>query len=88
MNNYQWYHRAKQRVEEFLPDLDRELEIEVEETSITLHEGGEEYQTFALIFSHASNPMLYWTMEVEPSEDFIDNQLEDVVRQIYFQRIE
>ncbi len=88
MNNYQWYHRAKQRVEEFLTELDPELEVEVDETSIALAAGGDDYQTFALIFSHASNPMLHWTMEVQPEEDFIDNQLEDVVRQIYFQRIE
>ena len=35
MSTFQWYQRARARVEQFLPDLDRELEVEVEETSIT-----------------------------------------------------
>ena len=88
MSTYRWYHQAKARVEQFIPDLDAELEVEVEETSITPNDGGDAYDTLVLIFSHPSNPYLNWSMEVEPDEDFIDNQLEEVVRRIYFQRVE
>ena len=88
MNNYTWYHKAKTRLERCLADLDHDLEVAVEETEITLNDGGDDYQTFVLVFSHASNPNLRWTMEVQESDEFIDNELENVVRRIYFDRVE
>jgi hypothetical protein len=88
MNNYDWYHKAKTRLEKCLADLDHDLEVEVEETEITLNDGGDDYQTFVLVFSHASNPNLRWTMEVQESDEFIENELESVVRRIYFERVE
>ncbi len=88
MSTFQWYQQAKARVEQFLPALDPELEVEVEQTSITPNDGGAAYDTFVLVFSHPSNPYLNWTMEVEPDEAFINNQLEEVVNRIYFQRVE
>ena len=88
MTTYDWYHKAKARVEEFLPDLDSNLEVEVEETSITPSDGGDDYQTFVLVFSHGSNSNLRWTMEVEANDEFIDHELEEVVKKIYFERVE
>ena len=88
MNNYNWYHKAKTRLETCLADLDHDLEVEVEETEITLNDGGDDYQTFVLVFSHASNPNLRWTMEVQESDELIDNELEAIVRRIYFERVE
>ena len=88
MNMFHWYQQAQARVEEFLPDLDPELEVEVGEDSISPYDGGEEYDTFLLLFYHPSNPKLNWTMAVKPEEDFINNELEEVVRRIYFERVE
>ena len=67
---------------------DGDLEVEVEETEIRPNDGGNDYKTFALVFSHVSNPNLLWTMEVQPSDKFIDNELEEVVKRIYFERVE
>ena len=88
MSIFDWYQQARARVEQFLPDLDPELEVEVEDDSITPYDGGDEYDTFVLLFSHPSNPNLNWTMAVKPDEDFINDQLEEVVRRIYFERVE
>ena len=88
MSSYSWYNRAKLRVEQFLPDLDYALEVEVEETEITPSDGGENYVTSVLVFSHDSNPNLHWTMEVHENDYFIDHELESVVRRIYFERVE
>ena len=88
MNMFQWYQRARDRAQQFIPQLDPELEVDVEEDSITPYDGGEEYDTFVLFFSHPSNPNLNWTMAVKPDEDFINNELEEVVKRIYFQRVE
>ena len=88
MSTYHWYHQAKVRVEEFLPGLDSDLEVEVEETSITPSDGGDDYKTFVLVFSHGSNPNLRWTMEVQANEEFIDHELETVIKRIYFERVE
>ena len=35
ISSYIWYHKTKMRVEQFLPDLDNNLEVNVGETSIT-----------------------------------------------------
>ena len=88
MSMFDWYQQARARVEQFLPDLDPELEVEVEEDSITPYDGSDEYDTFVLLFSHPSNPNLNWTMAVKLDEDFINDQLEEVVRRIYFERVE
>lgn len=88
MSSFNWYHKAKVRAEKFLPGLDRNLEVDVEETSISPYDGGAEYQTYALVFSHESNPNLNWTMEVQENDDFVENELEAVVKKIYFQRVE
>ena len=85
---FEWYQEAKNRAELFLHELDPELEVEVEEDSISPYDGGDEYDTFVLFFSHASNPNLSWTMAVRPDEAFINNELEQVVRRIYFERVE
>lgn len=88
MSSFNWYHKAKVRAEKFLPGLDGNLEVDVEETSITPYDGGAEYQTYALVFSHGSNRNLNWTMEVQENDDFVENELEAVVTKIYFQRVE
>lgn len=71
-----------------MPDLDPDLEVDVAETSIAPYAGGDEYRTCALVFSHGSNPNLNWTMEIQESDEFVDNELELVVKRIYFERVE
>ena len=88
MKPYDWYHKAVEKIAAFLPGLDPDLEVELDTTVVTPNQGGEEYTTFVLVFSHSSNPNLQWTMEVEPDEDYIENELEQVVTNIYLQRIE
>ncbi len=88
MRPYDWYHKAVEKIEAFLPGLDPNLEVELDTTVVTPNQGGEEYTTFVLVFSHSSNPNLQWTMEVELDEDYIENELEQVVTNIYMNRVE
>ncbi len=88
MNIFQWYQRACARVEQFLPELDEELAVDVDETSVTPYDGSDEFATFVLLFSHPTNPNLNWTMSVKPDADFIEHELEGVVRRIYLERVE
>ena len=88
MRPYDWYHRAKGRIEEFLPGLDEGLEVDVDTTVVTPDDEGPEYTTFVLTFSHPSNPNLQWTMEVRMDEEYIEHELEEVVTKIYLQRVE
>lgn len=88
MRPYEWYSKAKARMEEILPTLDPDLEVDVDETSITTNDEGEEYETFVLVFSHTSNPNLQWTMEIQMDDEFIAHELEQVVKKIYFERVE
>ncbi len=88
MRPYDWYHQAVEKIATFLPGLDPNLEVELDTTVVTPKQGGDEYTTFVLVFSHSSNPNLQWTMEVEPDEHYIENELEQVVTNIYLQRVE
>ena len=88
MRPYEWYHRAKEKAESFLPQLDPDLEVDLDTTTITPDQGGDPYTTFVLAFSHQSKPHLQWTMEVEMDDDYIEKELEQVVTNIYLQRVE
>ena len=85
---FDWYTRAKERIERFLPGLDKNLEVDVDTDVITPNDGGPEYTTFVLAFSHPSNPKLHWTMEMRMDEEYIEHQLEEIVTQIYLERVE
>ena len=88
MTPHDWYHKALEKISAFLPGLDPNLEVELDTTVVTPDQGGDEYTTFVLAFSHASNPNLQWTMEVELDDYYIENELEQVVTNIYLQRVE
>ena len=88
MTMFDWYQRARARAEQFIVELDPDLEVDVDEDFITPYDGGEEYDTFVLVFSHPHNQKLNWTMAVRPDEAFISAELEEVVRRIYFERVE
>ena len=88
MTPHDWYRRAQTRIEEFLPRLDEDLEVDVDTTVVTPDDGGAEYTTFVLTFSHPSNPNLQWTMEVRMDEEYIEHELEEVVTKIYLERVE
>ena len=88
MTPYDWYHKAVEKLAAFLPGLDPNLEVELDTTVITPNQGGEEYTTFVLVFSHSSNSKLQWTMEVEQDEEYIENKLQQIVTDIYLRRVE
>jgi hypothetical protein len=88
MRPYDWYIRARERIEQFLPGLDKDLQVDVDTTLVTPNDGSAEYTIFALTFSHPSNPNLQWTMEIQMNEEYIEHELEQIVTQIYFQRVE
>ena len=88
MRPYDWYLKAKERVESFLPSLDPALEIDIDSDVITPNDGGPTYTTLLLVFSHQSNPNLHWTMEIQMDDEFIKGRLEEVVTRIYLARVE
>ena len=85
---FEWYQKAKHRIESFLTDLDTDLEVDVDTTTVTPNQGDEQYTTFVLVFSHSTNANLQWTMEIEMEEFYIERELEKIVRDIYLQRVE
>jgi len=88
MQPIDWYQKAKQKIESFLPELDPNLEVDVDTTTVTPNQGDDQYTTFVLVFSHQTNSNLQWTMEVEEEDFYIENELEKIVKEIYFQRVE
>ena len=88
MQPIEWYQKAKQKIESFLPELDPNLEVDVDTTTVTPNQGDDQYTTFVLVFSHQTNSNLQWTMEAEEEDFYIENELEKIVKEIYFQRVE
>ena len=88
MQPIDWDQKAKQKIESFLPELDPNLEVDVDTTTVTPNQGDDQYTTFVLVFSHQTNSNLQWTMEVEEEDFYIENELEKIVKEIYFQRVE
>ena len=88
MRPFDWYTRAKERIEHFLPRLDKNLEVDVDTDVITPNDGSTEYTTFVLTFSHPSNQNLNWTMEIRMDDEYIEHELEEIVTKIYLERVE
>jgi hypothetical protein len=88
MTQYDWYTKARERIEQFLPDLDKNLEVDVDTDVITPNDGSAEYTTAVLTFSHPSNPRLHWSMEIRMDDEYIEHELEEVVKKIYLARVE
>ena len=88
MQPFDWYQKAKEKIDSFLAELDPNLEVDVDTTTVTPNQGDDQYTTFVLVFSHQTNSNLQWTMEVEEEDFYIENELEKIVKDIYFQRVE
>jgi hypothetical protein len=88
MRPLDWYTRAKERIEHFLPHLDENLQVDVDMDVITPHDGSAEYTTFVLAFSHPSHPNLHWTMEIRMDDEYMEHELEETVTKIYLERVE
>ncbi|MBM3942928.1 MAG: hypothetical protein FJ316_08410 [SAR202 cluster bacterium] len=88
MSQFDWYVKAKAKLEQFLPALDPDLEVDVDTDVITPADGSPEYETFLLTFSHPHNAKLQWTMELRMDAEYLEHELETTVRKIYFARVE
>ena len=75
-------------MEHFLLRLDKNLEVDVDTDVITPNDGGTEYTTFVLAFSHPSNQNLNWTMQIRMDDEYIEHELEEIVTKIYLERVE
>ena len=83
-----WYIQAKEKAESFLPSIDPNLEVDIEESIVTPDDKSKDkYETLSLIFTHRKRPDFRWTMEIEKSDQYIENKLEEVVRKVYREKV-
>jgi hypothetical protein len=86
LSEEEWYDTARAKIESFIHNIDPDLEVLV--TPTTIHQKGmEAYDTLSLSFKHKSDFTLRWTMEIQKNFNYIENDLENVVRKIYEERI-
>lgn len=79
-----FYEAACEKAKSFLSEIDPDLTVSVQSVDVTLgNDAGNGYRTLALRFEHRTKPYLKWTMEIEESERYINDELEGVVRDIY-----
>lgn len=79
-----WHIKAREKAEEFLSRIDPDLEVDIQESIVTPDDKSKgEYQKTTLLFTHKSNPNIRWTMDIRNDDNWINNDLEGVVRKIY-----
>lgn len=82
--SWPWYETARQKAESFLPNIDPELLVSVEKRKLSPDDPhSSPRDTVVLRFQHRTNSRVKWTMSIEPSREYIDNQLEQAVIKIY-----
>ena len=86
-NSAEMYSRAREKAKEILSKIDPDLRVELTTVTVTPDDKSRsEYNTLALRFSHVSKPVT-WTMEIEPTMDYIETRFEDAVQRIYERKI-
>jgi len=85
-NGEYWTKRILNKVTSFIGTIDSDLDVSAEKTIIHPNKW-ESYEDTVLHFTHDKNPQIEWTMDVGHSEDYVENELEGVVRKIYEERM-
>lgn len=81
---YKFYKLARDKVRLFLKEIDPDMDVTVDRITFFPDDPTKpHYRTFVLKFENALLPILSFTMEIEPSEDYVMNHLEENVRKIY-----
>ena len=84
LSDEEWYDTARAKVNSFIYRLDPHLRVGVE--SVTVQSGKNQHDTLALSFESEKDSNMKWTMEISKNNDYIENKLENVVRNIYNKR--
>jgi hypothetical protein len=79
-----YYEKACMVARAIAAELDPDLIVSVDTVTVEPDEPSmEEYQTYVLRFSHGKEHRLAWTMEIDGTDHYIDNELKEAVRSIY-----
>ena len=83
-----FYEKAREKAQSFISGLNPEIEVSIEDVEVNPDDKAKvPYRTLALKFSHRSDENLNWTIEIEPSDDYIKNKLQNAVEGVYRQKI-
>lgn len=82
-----WYEKARAKAEQVMQELDPAYTVEVQNSIVSPDDNDKaEYRTVTLAFESPQGPATSWTMEIEPSDDYIQNRLPDVIKKVYEER--
>ncbi len=82
-NEYKWANRAVKEAQGFMADIDPDFQIRAEPRVFRPSDGGEESRIYAVAFSHATDPLIRWTMDAPKDDEYYKNDFERVVREVY-----
>lgn len=86
MSTSDWYEKARKKAAAFLPSLDPELQVRIDIVRTVPRPGLDSRppMVYALTFYHYLKPgRPSWPMTIHETDEYIDNELEAAVRQIY-----
>jgi hypothetical protein len=81
-----WADMALRKALLFIPKIDKGLRVSVVDAKIAPNRL-ETYSATVLHFSHGEHAYIDWTMDVGESENWIENEFENVVRKIYNEKV-
>jgi hypothetical protein len=84
----EYYEKACAKAQLFIKEIDPDLTVSVGQVVVRpARPDSQEYRTYALRFSHKTRATVSWTMEIEEDNAYIEKRLEEIVRQIYKNKI-
>ncbi|HTY39565.1 MAG TPA: hypothetical protein VMC43_00520 [Candidatus Paceibacterota bacterium] len=88
IREYERYDRARERAALLAVALDPELAVSVDRIDAPMDDlNGSSYDTFALRFTHATDPYLHWTMEISSDDNGLDQRLPELIERIYHEHL-
>lgn len=79
-----WYEKAKAKAEEVMNELDPQYTVGVQDSIISPDDNDKaEYRAITLGFKSPKGPGFSWSMNIEPSEEYIEHKLPEVIKKTY-----
>lgn len=84
LSQLEWYDTARAKAKSFLPELDPNLEVDVEERLITpVDKTKGRYTVLVLFFRSKNDPSFRWKMRISENHDYLDNRFRQAVERAY-----
>lgn len=73
---------AREKAEAIISNIDPDLKVSISEMIVSPTKE-DDRKAIVLFFEHTQNPSMRWTMDIEPSEEYLEKGLEEAIKKAY-----